>query len=1471
MKKDVTTNQFTDGIVMDLNPLATPNTVLTQCLNGTLITYNGNENILQNDLGNGRVETAYLPEGYIPVGTCSFGGIIYIVSYNPLTKRSQIGSFPSPQRNIESTSISLQEKRLNPLQDTEENEPTGKFKTYSEKLELTEDNLNPGDKFIVTSSNLDGTYLSDYGNTSHIDGDFPKLWKLQLALLETSGKFTILDNVKWYSTDFHVFEVENLDKDGIQKDVDSLRSLVNSPYTIVNSKKSGKLVLIASPEVIDGFSCTWGISASREITNDEKVETEYDLFLNFGWDTPNNNINISSIKIEDITEYPNKVKSPFNNLKSALLIDRIYEPEKLQENKSISYESFKAEFDYNSKLVQSQIKKLDPWNKEGETYSFDELKEKYGDISISPIRVLSNQPTLDYVSDGEYLVNCTDSFYKGDEIYYLSKKNDKYKILSPVKISDDIVNNYFNKNIRKYFASVLKSDNITLKLRVTPCMPSGEIEYLSQEITIDLSKIGQKDIAVNKWKYYTYTDTLMLNWGLRAYTEPNKGIKDIHMEFWDNLGLAAIYHVPAMDSYNGQFVNYINLNGNSNYYNIDGRKHNSEELFFHPGSNTPVLGRTLYEESEDSEDSDQPIINFEGMVYFYHKDQSITYIDDNTFPNLNEFIQCTEDNFKDWKDKYVWVSDAGVLYGSALYLVKIKINYTSIDSFGRYDELSQSDDLDTYRWLWTNRLFNDSYELTDDFVDLNPRMAFDLDVKYFQTGEFKYNKGTYSNISTVSLEEKTPKDTLSAIVQEINSQKEVNNVSANVGIVFQDNFETFTIDDKKLDQITISAYMPEGGKAVNSPESPKFIQEKPDNNVELVSPKVAETWNNTLTKKLAEVLKLDISESSEKELWEEGHNKEVFKNTATIKFFDQLDSESTEITYMSNEELKTATTIGVSKTFKDIFDNKDYFRFYFGAKHFSKYYTVSTVQEVHVQIAKSFILTSSDLPKNNLGITDQTDQTNQQFPLTGVLYCPYIIGIGRNHSGKHSRTVNDAVLLRFDNSLDPFFAEEPADEYKESATKTLSDIAIHQDVIPAYKKKVDYDFVPVWINNSARNGSVDGWDLVAPYIARNNKRIILSERYQIAKKPLSIRAFIGSQQDGITRGNHYGGMLGIAFDDTLCVDNRHPISAVKPSEYKPGYPSPWYDYFTVRSDQDGSSIRIYDNIVTHFARYLFSLLVNTFYLTSDTENTSISTNDSYTYLEDNIFTCNSDIIYKTSHNEDNDFLLMRGLGYMQYIENIKERVGKVDINDSNIKILIDNCTKTFPLSFNIEYITPTLDRANLNNTVIMKSAYSNVSTQIVNVSAESKDVLWYDGKNSLQKLTARTIFPLMTVEDHFDASDIDNKKILYQMRYNENQNIDSTSVNHQGLNKYIATEFFVSPTVCNYIYNDNGRLKIDKDITTQAIPYSETVNTGSDSQSDIPLRNCVQIFYDCNTDRYVDDTWGGNTAGDSRNDIIVDI
>ena len=101
--KSSQTNTFTGGMQKDLHPMVTPSNVLTDALNATIITMNGNESVLQNDMGNARIESAYLPSGYVPIGMKEHGGVIYIAAYNPLTKKGQIGSFPSPERNINKT------------------------------------------------------------------------------------------------------------------------------------------------------------------------------------------------------------------------------------------------------------------------------------------------------------------------------------------------------------------------------------------------------------------------------------------------------------------------------------------------------------------------------------------------------------------------------------------------------------------------------------------------------------------------------------------------------------------------------------------------------------------------------------------------------------------------------------------------------------------------------------------------------------------------------------------------------------------------------------------------------------------------------------------------------------------------------------------------------------------------------------------------------------------------------------------------------------------------------------------------------------------------------------------------------------------------------------------------------------------------------------------------------------------------
>ena len=87
MSKKIAVNQFTKGLVTDLHELSVPNNVLTDALNATLVTGDGDEMTLQNDTGNQTIECngkfAQLTEGFIPIGIKEYGGVIYIASYCP--------------------------------------------------------------------------------------------------------------------------------------------------------------------------------------------------------------------------------------------------------------------------------------------------------------------------------------------------------------------------------------------------------------------------------------------------------------------------------------------------------------------------------------------------------------------------------------------------------------------------------------------------------------------------------------------------------------------------------------------------------------------------------------------------------------------------------------------------------------------------------------------------------------------------------------------------------------------------------------------------------------------------------------------------------------------------------------------------------------------------------------------------------------------------------------------------------------------------------------------------------------------------------------------------------------------------------------------------------------------------------------------------------------------------------------------
>lgn len=162
MSRKEASNTFTDGLIKDLNPINTPNTVLTDCLNGTLITYDGNEYSLQNDRGNYALKYCKLKPNYIPVGIKEYGDILYIVSYNPLNEHTEIGSYPSPETihdaddldDLEQTVVSTLSgvvSSINYSKIVESKQPLYVFYGASE-YGPNEYKLNPGDLYKINTT-----------------------------------------------------------------------------------------------------------------------------------------------------------------------------------------------------------------------------------------------------------------------------------------------------------------------------------------------------------------------------------------------------------------------------------------------------------------------------------------------------------------------------------------------------------------------------------------------------------------------------------------------------------------------------------------------------------------------------------------------------------------------------------------------------------------------------------------------------------------------------------------------------------------------------------------------------------------------------------------------------------------------------------------------------------------------------------------------------------------------------------------------------------------------------------------------------------------------------------------------------------------------------------------------------------------------------------------------------------------------
>lgn len=709
-------NTFGDGLLMDFAPDNTQATCLTHALNATLLTMNGNELSLQNDMGNGRVETAYLPEGYIPVGTCEFGDIIYIVSYNPITNKSQIGCFPSPERNISSKELSGIETTFKLEEEFLKQNELGFKETISNSVKkvIYDNKLNPGDKFIVHSGNIHDNMprISDYGNKSHIIGAFPKQFKINVVAIEDSGKINYLNNdLKWYN-DFYINQESTNNSN--KPDIDSYRNLLSSGYSVFQSKVSGKLAILLELERIQTFNSTYEVLKNKNVTKTIESTTvncqQYDIYINFNWKTNNLDVNPKSIVIYDFKW----VSNSGNDNKAG----QYYVTGDKEANVAPLPEISKT--DETKKYIELEI------TGQASTDDYDSfLRSNYQTQSdrYKGHTKITQQIEKGIPLEGKYYL---DLHHIVDGKYYNNKGNS----IGPEEVYDCIVNNYFKSSITKegFTINIPDTDSkgnkidkrdLILSFKVAPMMEYGVLSDLVQTHYIDFSKIGSGEINLEGYRYYIGENLCTLQIDSSIYPEDNKGVAEIEVQFYDNQGLCAKYFINNLVSYSGIITEYIPLNGNSSNYKLS--KQDGKKLIPHAGQ--------MFTDGEIPKNVDTTL----SYVYLNTKIEGDARLE----PVEVTYDKENKNFYKDNKIPVtigpaspIFYNDAGTLYSNMLYAVKIIYKYTSKNVLGEYNTEGIEWDHFEWRWLWTNTMFNQYYYNVKDFKDNQFELQLDLNVDY---------------------------------------------------------------------------------------------------------------------------------------------------------------------------------------------------------------------------------------------------------------------------------------------------------------------------------------------------------------------------------------------------------------------------------------------------------------------------------------------------------------------------------------------------------------------------------------------------------------------------------------------------------------------------------------------------------------------------------------------------------------------
>lgn len=635
-------NTFNEGMVLDNHPLMTPNTVLTDALNATLVTMNGNEMVLQNDMGNARVENAKLPPGYIPIGMKEYGGIIYIACYNPLTNKGQIGCFPSPQRQKTATQISEITPTFKFPDVTyikeENDEEWYKINSLLTKCEIFPKGtiIRSGDKFSVGlpissmfgTDNIDSTgenFISNYDNVENglVKTPMNRMYTFGVATLDNNGQLCDITNqLKRYKggqqvqfsnidSDLYKFncgywqnEMSTKDKDGLVSSELMDQTNIQSKLNTYNSKLFGRLFLYAKYNTVQSIEVS--------VIGYKKLDDN---------NTINNPI------------YTGHTDSDYSDVELPLIQNQKY----LQIDSKILlliYVNYKYNCPDGSKSLNSK-NLVEPL--EGYKYYFD-------------------KSTQNIIRGIQFIIN-------NNSIYNLpfsipNDYNKNYNLGYGYPLYDKITNIYSFSQV--YTLPLNTSDKISWTAYPVTYfydngLKFGEIpdESVSGELNPD--NINSGKMKLNAWRYYVNNDRVLLTWGFESYPRENDVISEVSFSFYDVAynTLKWKFCTKERVSYNGEFnenfdiSNFISDSSNYNTSVIPNKlfyvdiswKYNSQERHTYRW----MLITGLYNPSYYGNSEYPTIKDYDSFLDCYYTLDGTNYIY-NTKAQPEYFPVCTETN-----------------------------------------------------------------------------------------------------------------------------------------------------------------------------------------------------------------------------------------------------------------------------------------------------------------------------------------------------------------------------------------------------------------------------------------------------------------------------------------------------------------------------------------------------------------------------------------------------------------------------------------------------------------------------------------------------------------------------------------------------------------------------------------------------------------------------------------------------------